>query len=253
MSERIPLPLRPRLFLDQLRPFVARRNKLDKFADLDGFVNVYQNFDEKQPAITGPGGTVADLKGRWSEDHFGNSHPLTLELACGRGEYSLALGRQYPERNFLGVDIKGARIWQGARKALQEKLTNVAFLRTRIEMLDAFFNPGEISEIWITFPDPFPRDSKVNRRLTSAHFLRLFRPLLQPGGIIHLKTDDPGLYAFTLETLQETPFANLLGHWDDIYAGELPTPELAFKTYYEAMHLEAGKTIKYVRFTLDPL
>ncbi|MCB9312844.1 MAG: tRNA (guanosine(46)-N7)-methyltransferase TrmB [Lewinellaceae bacterium] len=232
---------------------MARRNKLDKFADLDGFVNVYQNFDEKNPAASGPGGKKVDLKGHWSEGHFGNAHPLTLELACGRGEYSLALGWQYPERNFLGVDIKGARIWQGARKALQENLTNVAFLRTRIEMLDAFFAPGEISEIWITFPDPFPRDSKVNRRLTSPHFLQVYRPLLKHGGVIHLKTDDPGLYAYTLESLAETPFAHVLGHWDDIYAGELPTPELAFKTYYEGMHLEAGKTIKYVRFTLDPM
>ncbi len=232
---------------------MARRNKLDKFADLDGFENVYQNFDAKRPTLTGPQGKTLDLRGKWSADHFGNDQPLTVELACGRGEYSLALGRQFPDRNFLGVDIKGARIWQGARIALREGLTNVAFLRTRIEMLDAFFAPGEISEIWITFPDPFPRDGKENRRLTSPHFLTLLQPLLQKGGIIHLKTDDPGLYAFTLETLEQVPFAHLLGHWDDIYSGELPTPELAFKTYYEGLHLEAGKTIKYVRISLDPV
>ncbi|MCF8238520.1 MAG: tRNA (guanosine(46)-N7)-methyltransferase TrmB [Saprospiraceae bacterium] len=232
---------------------MARRNKLDKFADLDRFDNVYQNFDAKRPALTGPNGQSPDLRGKWASDHYGNDCPLTVELACGRGEYSLALGRQFPDRNFLGIDIKGARIWQGARIALRERLTNIAFLRTRIEMLDAFFAPGEISEIWITFPDPFPRDGKENRRLTSPHFLHVYRPLLASGGVIHLKTDDPGLYAYTLESLEQTPFAHLLGHWDDIYSGELPTPELAFKTYYEGMHLEAGKTIKYVRFTLDPL
>ncbi len=232
---------------------MARRNKLDKFADLDGFENVYQNFDAKNPILTGQHGQHPDLRGKWAIDHFGNDRPLTVELACGRGEYSLALGRQYPERNFLGIDVKGARIWQGARIALRERLTNVAFLRTRIEMLDAFFAPGEISEIWITFPDPFPREGKENRRLTSPHFLNLYRRVLAPGGILHLKTDDPGLYVFTLESLEQTPFAHLHGHWDDIYSGELPTPELAFKTYYEGLHLEAGKTIKYVRFTLDPI
>lgn len=232
---------------------MARRNKLDKFADLDGFENVYQNFDAKNPTLTGPHGKNPDLRGKWASDHFGNTYPLTVELACGRGEYSLALGRQYPERNFLGIDVKGARIWQGARIALREGLSNVAFLRTRIEMLDAFFAPGEINEIWITFPDPFPRDGKENRRLTSSHFLNVYRPLLKNGGIVHLKTDDPGLYAFTLESIAETPFAHLLGHWDDIYSGDLPIPELAFKTYYEAQHLEAGKTIKYVRFSLDPM
>ena len=232
---------------------MSRRNKLDKFAEMDTFANVYQCFDASQPELIGPNGSKPELRGRWSAEHFGNDHPLTLELACGRGEYSLALGRAYPKRNFIGVDIKGARIWQGARVALAEPLPNVAFLRTRIEQLGHFFAAGEIAEIWITFPDPFPKKSKVNRRLTSPRFLALYRPLLQAGGLIHLKTDDPGLYTYTLEALSETPWAHLVGAWDDIYSEpQLPMAELAHKTYYEGQHLAAGKTIKYVRIALDP-
>ena len=227
---------------------VSRRNKLEKFAQLETFPNVYQNFDVRHPALVGAHGQSADLRGRWGEAHFGNDRPITLELACGRGEYSLALGRHFPERNFIGVDIKGARIFQGARIALAEGLQNVAFLRTRIEMLAHFFAPGEVSEIWITFPDPFP--GKENRRLTCPRFLELYRGLLRTPALVHLKTDDPGLYEYTLESVAATPFARLLHHQDDIYASELYTPELAYKTYYEAQHLAAGKSIRYVRMEL---
>lgn len=231
---------------------MSHRNKLEKFAQLDGFANVYQNFDTGVPIIVGHGGREINLKGAWCKTHFGNDHPLTLELACGRGEYSLALGRAFPERNFIGIDVKGARIWQGATKALDENLTNVAFLRTRIEILHHFFAPGELSEIWVTFPDPFPRNSKANRRLTSPFFLGIYRALLREGGVIHLKTDDPGLYEYTLETLAEVPFAHLIHEQNDIYASPLVIPELAYKTYYEKTHLALGKTIKYVRFSLEP-
>ena len=198
--------------------------------------------------MSGPNGAPIDLRGKWAEQHFGNAQPLTLELACGRGEYTLGLAKRYPERNFIGVDIKGARIWKGAHLALNEGLTNVAFLRTRIEQIALFFAPQEVAEIWITFPDPFLRESKANRRLTSPFFIAQYRRILAPNGIVHLKTDEPNLYAFTLETLAADAATALLYSDDDIYALPLPFPELELKTYYEQMHLAEGKTIKYVRF-----
>lgn len=229
---------------------MSKRNKLQKFAELLTFPNVYENFDSRLPQLTGADGEIIDLKGKWATQHFQNSQPITLELACGRGEYALSLARMYPERNFIGVDVKGARIWKGASIALEEGLKNVAFLRTRIELIAYFFDLKEISEIWITFPDPFLGNSKANRRLTSPHFLDLYRKILQPDGIVHLKTDEPNLYEFTMETLAADAKATVLYHDDDIYAKALPFPELAFKTYYERMHLTDGKTIKYVRFKI---
>lgn len=229
---------------------MSKRNKLQKFAELLTFPNVLENFDAGQPQLTGSNGETLDLKGKWATEHFKNDRPITVELACGRGEYSLGLARLYPDRNFIGVDVKGARIWKGARIALEEGLQNVAFLRTRIEQIGYFFAPEEISEIWITFPDPFLKDSKSNRRLTSAPFLNAYRKILKKEGIIHLKTDSPELYEFTLETLNEDPNIQLLYHDADIYSKPLAFPELELKTYYEAMHLAVGKTIKYVRFTV---
>lgn len=231
---------------------MSRRNKLEKFAELLTFPNVYECFDPTHPRLIGLHGQEADLRGRWAGRHFQNDRPVVLELACGRGEYTLGLARRYPERNFIGVDIKGARIWKGARIALQEELKNAAFLRTRIEQIAAFFACGEISEIWITFPDPFLRSSKANRRLTSPRFLAEYRKILRPDGLIHLKTDEPNLYEYTLEVLSGTERAAILYHDDDIYGQALPAPELEIKTYYERMHLQAGKTIKYIQFRLEP-
>ncbi len=150
---------------------MGRKNKLQRFADNLSFPNVYENFDVAHTVLTGKDGTTADMKGKWNELHFKNDNPLVLELACGYGEYCVGMGKMYPNRNFLGVDIKGARIWSGAKLALKEGIENAAFLRTRIEMIDKFFAPEEVSEIWITFPDPFLRESKSNRRLTSPPFL----------------------------------------------------------------------------------
>lgn len=229
---------------------MSRKNKLQKFAELLTFPNVYENFDTKHPQLIGLNGVPVDLKGKWKPDHFKNNHPITLELACGRGEYSLGLARRFPDRNFIGVDIKGARIWKGARIALEEKLHNVAFLRTRIEQVSLFFEAEEIDEIWITFPDPFLRKSKANRRLTAPVFLKEYRKVLKKGGLTHLKTDEPNLFEFTLDILQKDPQIEILYQDDDIYAKPLPFPELALKTYYEKMHLADGKTIKYVRFRL---
>ncbi len=229
---------------------MAKRNKLQKFAELLQFPNVYENFDVMKPGLFGSGGEPVELKGRWAAAHFGNDRPITLELACGRGEYTLGLARMFPERNFIGVDIKGARIWKGARLALEEKIPNAAFLRTRIEQIMLFFDPGEVSEIWITFPDPFLKNTKANRRLTSPGFLDQYRRLLRPGGLVHLKTDSPELYEYTLEVLPEYPHATLLYEDDDIYAKPLPMTELELKTHYERMHLAEGRKIKYVRFGL---
>lgn len=231
---------------------MSRRNKLQKFAELLHFTNVYENFDPKKPGLIGPEGRPVSMRGQWAQRHFQNDHPLTLELACGRGEYSLGLARRFPDRNFIGVDIKGARIWKGANVARDEELNNVAFLRTRIEQIALFFEPAEVDEIWITFPDPFLKDSKANRRLTAPRFLDEYRKILRPGGSLHLKTDSHELYAFTLEeVLPDYSKATLLFRDDNIYAKPLPLPELEIKTYYENMHLRDGKNIKYIRLRLD--
>ena len=227
------------------------RNKLQKFAENLSFPNVYESFDPAQPQLTGLNGEQVDLRGKWAQQHFGNDRPITLELACGRGEYTLDLARQYPDRNFIGVDVKGARIWKGAKIALAEGLDNAAFLRTRIEVISHFFAPGEVAEIWITFPDPFLKKGKENRRLTAPEFLKQYRKILRPGGPIHLKTDSRELYDWTLEQFAHQPQVDIIYHDDDIYAKPLPLPELATETYYERMHKALGKTITYVRFELS--
>lgn len=225
------------------------KNKLMKFSELATFPNTYQNYDVTDPKLIDHRGQAVQLRGAWNERHFATPQPIVLELACGGGEYTVALAQHEPHRNYIGVDIKGARIWKGAKRALELGLDNAAFLRTRIEQLDLFIGTGEISEIWITFPDPFLRESKSQRRLTSERFLRIYRPLLQPDGFINLKTDDPTLYAFTLDTIAELGCELVYAH-DDIYGGELYSATLAHKTYYEQMHLAHQKTIKYVRFKL---
>jgi tRNA (guanine-N7-)-methyltransferase len=228
---------------------MSKRNKLQKFAEVAAFEHVYENFDSDHRVLTCCGKEVS-MRGKWQSAHFHNNHPLTLELACGKGEYTIGLAQMFPDRNLIGVDVKGARIWKGAGRTLEYGLTNAAFLRTRIEMLANFFEPGEVDEIWIVFPDPFPRESKANRRLTSPPFLEIYRQVLKPGGTIHLKTDDQNLYSYTLETLATVADCALVDHSEDIYHGPLSIPELDIKTFYERQHLAAGKTIKHVRFEL---
>lgn len=229
---------------------MSARNKLAKFKEVSAFPNVYENFHPLIPELKGVDGAIVDMKGKWGSDHFKNNKPITLELACGRGEYSLALARKYPERNFIGVDIKGARIWQGARIAIEEGLDNVAFLRMRIEHIENFVDKDEIDEIWITFPDPFLRKSKANRRLTSPPFLDRFKKILKLGGLIHLKTDSTELFDFTKEITETYPGIDVKYINEDIYAAPLAFDELTFKTYYEKQHLEKGKKIKYIQFTI---
>lgn len=224
------------------------KNKLYKFGQLATFSNVYQNHRTDDDFVTDYRGEAVDIKGKWDEHHFQNGKPITLELACGGGEYTLGLARMYPDRNFIGIDIKGARIWKGARVAVAESLDNAAFCRMRIDHITKFFAPNEVAEVWITFPDPFLK--KERRRLTSPMFIPRYREVLQPGAKINLKTDDPTLYEYTLEIIESENLI-LEYHNDDIYADELPLPELGIQTFYEAMHLENKKTIKYVRFRLD--
>lgn len=224
------------------------KNKLRKFSELLTYDNVYQCFDWHNPVLYGKAMQEHALKGQWGEKHFNNNNPIVLELACGGGEYTVNLARKYPNKNFIGLDIKGARIWKGATKAKNEGLDNAAFLRCKIDLLPHFFDANEVDEIWITFPDPFLRESKSNRRLTSPFFISKYRQVLKKDGIVQLKTDDPTLYEFTLETINEDENCQLIYHENDIYSKELYIPELEFKTYYEGMHLAKGRKIKYVRF-----
>ncbi len=225
------------------------KGKLQKFAELATFPNVFQNFSHHQPELINYRSEKADLKGRWNQ-FFGNKHPITLELACGRGEYTLAMARRTLTGNFIGVDIKGARIWKGAKTALEENLRNVAFVRTEIEFLDHFFASGEIAEIWITFPDPFPRKSRSGKRLTSPRFLDIYQKILQPGGFIHLKTDSELLFDFTLEMIRDRKL-KIHQLVRDVYSEPHGNDLLYVKTYYENLHLAEGHIIRYVRFSLE--
>jgi tRNA (guanine-N7-)-methyltransferase len=190
----------------------------------------------------------SDMKGKW-KDFFKNDHPITLELACGKGEYSVGLGRLYPERNFIGIDIKGNRIWRGAKTALDEGLTNVAFLRSHIDKITDYFEPGEVGEIWITFPDPQLRGSRMKKRLTFPKYLRLYQQIIKPGGAINLKTDSPDLYHFTKAVIDLYDL-ELLVDDDNIYAKGEVSPELSIKTHYEGLDIAGSNRIHYLRFKL---
>jgi len=229
---------------------MARRNKLQKFSEILSFPNVLENYEYDDIKLVGENGEEVKMRGYWATKQFKNNHPITLELACGRGEYTLALAKRHKQRNFIGMDIKGARIWRGAKNALDQDLNNVAFLRSRIEQIEHFFDKDEIDEIWITFPDPFLREVKANRRLTSPPFLARYRKLLKKGGVIRLKTDNTMLYEYTLDILKEEKGVEILNQNDDIYKDSLPHPDLDIPTYYEKKHLANKLTIKYIAFKL---
>lgn len=188
------------------------------------------------------------IAGNWHK-HFNNHHSLVLELACGKGEYTVGLARLYPQKNFTGVDVKGNRIWVGAKKALSENLVNVAFLRAQIERLPEFFCKDEVDEIWITFPDPQLRYSKAKKRLTHPRFLRLYQKILKPGGRIHLKTDSPHLYRFTKEVLNRY-HCTIVTDLDNVYAQPAVSAELSIKTHYEGLDVAQSSRIHYLCFTL---
>lgn len=225
---------------------MSRKSKLLRFAELDSFSNSFQCSDPSSSQVRKSDGNFDSFKGHWHEKAFDNINPIILELACGKGEYTIALAQAHSNKNFIGVDIKGNRIHRGAKKGLTLGLKNAAFLRIRIEWIMNHFAPGELSEIWITFPDPFLKDSKENRRLTSPMFLDRYKILLAKDGIAQLKTDSPELYNYTIETLLSRKDLTILKKSDDIDRDGLTQGDLAIQTYYEGLHREAGKKIKYV-------
>lgn len=218
------------------------KNKLKKFAEMETLECVYQYpFAELKASGACP------LRGLWGRDVFHNDRPITLELGCGKGEYAVGMGRTYPDRNFIGIDIKGARMWTGARQVADNGMDNVAFLRTSIHLLPEFFSPGEVSEIWITFPDP--QMKKVNKRLTGTHFLKIYSRVLTPDGVIHLKTDSPFLYTYTLEMIRHNGL-ELIAATDDLYASPLAEVVPPITTYYEEQWLSRGIPSKYIAWRL---
>lgn len=224
------------------------KNKLQKFAEMEAFPHVFQY-------------TFADLlqksfemQGKWRELFFKNNNPIVLELGCGKGEYTVALGKLYPNKNFIGIDIKGARIWTGARQSHETGMTNVAFLRTNIEMINRFFAENEVDEIWLTFPDP--QMKKQRKRLTSTNFMRFYQQILKPNGIIHLKTDSNFMFTYTCEMLKINNFKVLFCN-DNIYQLRSLSEvwsgvgdEVFIQTFYEKQWLDRGLNIKYIKFEL---
>lgn len=220
------------------------KKKLARFAEMEKLENVFQPRHEEIFRKDHP------LKGKWGKEIFRNNHPIVLEIGCGKGEYTVGLGKLYPEKNFIGIDIKGARMWHGAKAALEQNITNAVFLRIYAEMLTSVFAPEEISEIWITFPDP--QMAKARKRLTGSRFLSLYTQFLKSGGVIHLKTDSPFLYAYTSEVIQ-TNRLKCHVRTEDLYAAGMEDKILGIKTFYEQQWLSRGKQIKYIRFSLDDM
>lgn len=199
-----------------------------------------------------PSGGMHEMAGHWRDRYFHNDHPIVLELGCGRGEYTVGLAERYPDKNFIGVDIKGARMWAGAKQAELAGLKNVAFLRTNIEIITAFFAKDEVDEIWITFCDP--QMKKATKRLTSTYFMQRYQQIVKPSGLIHLKTDSPFLYTYTTEMLRLNPYPVIV-HTDDLYGTEadLLADAKALQTHYEKQWLDRGLSIKYIEWQLTPL
>lgn len=219
---------------------VGSKNKLKRFKENEAFKNVIQ--PDREVIKNG-----FHLKGNWAS-HFRNENPIVLELGCGKGEYTVGLAQHDPNKNFIGIDIKGARLWRGAKTALEENLENVAFLRTHIELIDELFAENEVSEIWITFPDPQIKFKRTKHRMTNQDFLRKYKKILSPGGLVHLKTDSEFMHGYTLGLLHglglEINYAN-----HDVYKNEgSPKEVIGIQTFYERQYLERGKAITYIQF-----
>ncbi|WP_422004696.1 tRNA (guanosine(46)-N7)-methyltransferase TrmB [Roseivirga pacifica] len=214
------------------------RSKLKRFAENLERENILQddkpNFDK--------------LKGNWNKEHFKNDLPLIVELGCGKGEYSVGLAERFPQNNFIGVDVKGDRLWVGSTEAIEKGIDTVAFLRAQIQQIDTFFYENEVSEFWITFPDPRPKKRDVKRRLTSPRFLEMYKKLLKPEGIVNFKTDNTALFEYTLETLQERKDIKDLKFTFDLYNSDLQEYTFGIKTTFEKKYLEKGVEIKYMQF-----
>ncbi|WP_018108377.1 tRNA (guanosine(46)-N7)-methyltransferase TrmB [Bacteroides propionicifaciens] len=220
------------------------KNKLEKFADMASYPHVFEypfRYSEEVPF---------EMKGKWNQEFFKNDNPIVLELGCGRGEYTVGLGEKFPDKNFIGVDIKGSRMWTGATDSLERGMVNVAFLRTNIEIIDRFFGENEVSEIWLTFSDP--QMKKATKRLTSTFFMERYRKFLKDNGLIHLKTDSDFLFTYTNYMIEENKFP-VAFVTDDLYHSDIVDDILGIQTYYERQWLDRGLTIKYIKFQLPRL
>lgn len=224
---------------------MGSKNKLKRFKENEMFSNVYQ--PKREELVN----SNYSLKGNWRTEVFKNSNPIVLELGCGKGEYSVALAQKYPNKNFIGVDIKGARFWRGAKTAIEENITNVAFLRTQIELIDHAFAENEVDDIWITFPDPQIKYKRTKHRLTNKEFLKRYKQILKPDGAVNLKTDSEFMHGYTLGLLHglgcEVLYAN-----HDVYKQEgSPEEVTSIQTFYELQYLEQNKPITYTRFKIN--
>lgn len=222
---------------------MGSKNKLKRFRENETFGNVYQ--PDRELLMAG-----YELKGNWREKVFGNNNPVVLELGCGKGEYSVGLAEKFPDKNFIGIDIKGARFWRGAKTAAENNISNVAFLRTQIELIEHAFAQGEVDEIWITFPDPQIKYKRTKHRLTNQEFLDRYKKILKTDGLVHLKTDSEFMHGYTLGLLHgaghEVLYAN-----HHIYRNEgAPEEVTSIQTFYEQQYLEQGKPITYIQFII---
>ena len=223
---------------------VGSKNKLKRFSENETFTNVFQPTREEVV------GNEFPLKGKWNSDFFKNDNPIVLELGCGKGEYSVGLAERFPEKNFIGIDIKGARFWRGAKTAVESGMNNVAFVRTQIELINHIFAENEVSEIWITFPDPQIKYKRTKHRMTNAEFLERYKKILKPSGLMHLKTDSEFMHGYTLGLLHglghEVIYAN-----HNIYKNEgAPAEVTGIQTFYESQYLEVNKPITYIKFRI---
>jgi len=226
---------------------VGSKNKLKRFKENENFSNVVQ------PTRDEAFNDSLNLKGNWRSTFFKNDKPIVLELGCGKGEYSVNLAQMYPEKNFLGIDIKGARFWRGAKTALEENLTNVGFLRTQIELVDCFFEENEVDEIWITFPDPQIKYKRTKHRLTNIEFLEKYKKILKPSGVVHLKTDSEFMHGYTIGLLQGLNLTIEYAH-HDVYGNDYTPKEVTqIQTFYEKQYLDKNKKITYLRFNFNSL
>ncbi len=226
------------------------KGKLEKFDDLENMPHVFQNFKWLDPKLLNHKKEVVDYRAKWGSDVFKNNHPIILELACGYGEYTMAMAESLPDKNIIGIDIKGNRIWTGANFVQEKGLSNAIFIRSAIELLENFFGPSEVSEIWIPFADPHVRDSKSKKRLTGPKFIQLYRYLAGKEGIVHLKTDSDLLYDFTLQVI-ESEGCTILENYRDLYNSDFTNELLRVKTRYEKLNISKSDRVKYVKFRLQ--
>jgi tRNA (guanine-N7-)-methyltransferase len=228
----------------EIKTIMAKR-KLKKFAEVSAFDNCFFLSFEDSRAEGLP------LKGKWNKEYFKNDNPIIVELGCGKGEYTVGLAKRFPDKNFIGVDIKGNRIWTGAKSAIENKMNNVAFIRTRIDFIEACFSENEVTEIWITFPDPQPQKSRIRNRLTHTMFINRYKKVVKDGGFVNLKTDNEPFYEFTKETVAENKL-QLMDATNDLYADTTQRDEALtnIKTYYEKKFSDLGFKICYLKFKL---